>query len=135
VVEQSTLYYEPVAPVAVPDRDTAVALLFEVREDGPRLDSVRQHMDVSAAAAPALLAKELAELAPGATVIVGGGLASSVEPSRTDGSLLPAPAGQPATGPWWELVDEVQRPGPWTIVVADHDPIAKHLALSRFSSA
>jgi hypothetical protein len=131
VVEQSTMYYEPVAPVAVPDRDTAVALLFQVGAgDAPRLDSVRQHVDVSADAAPALFAKEIGELSAGATLILGGGLASQLETARPDGGLVrPAPPGQPATGAWWELVDELDRPGPRSIVVADHEPLARQLCL------
>jgi 4-hydroxymandelate oxidase len=80
VLEQATLHHEPAAPVALPARPTAVALVC-----GPtgraRVDAVRQHAGVAPGRVAALLDAELAELSAGlpagrdgVTVVLAGGL-------------------------------------------------------------
>jgi hypothetical protein len=102
-VEQATLHYEPVAPVPLPARHAAVALLCG--DAGPaRLGPVSFN-----------------EPLPDRDVLVlGNGLSSVDDPT---GKVRHAPEGQPYTGVWWELVGELADPSGHRVVAADRDPV------------
>jgi hypothetical protein len=108
VVEQATLHYEPVTPVRLPDRHTAVALLLEA---GPTTTiTVRQHVGESE------LDAELDDLCSG----------------HPDPVVLRGNAGLPLTGLWWELAAGL---GNWVaqgkrVVLADHDPTVGLLSVA-----
>lgn len=136
VTEQSALHYRPAAAAALPERHAAVALLLE--KSGSAGLPVRQHPDVSADRAPALLLEELDQLLAGRTgvrLILGAGLSGPDRPPlklpSAVGNVIPAPTGQPCTGSWWELAANQQR---WSeqsrfVVVADYDPSLEYLSL------
>jgi 4-hydroxymandelate oxidase len=111
VVEQSTLHYEPITPVRLPDRHTAVALLLEA---GPTTTiTVRQHVGVADGAA---LDAELDSLCAG----------------HDDPVVLRASADLPLTGLWWELAAGLDS---WAalgkrVVLADHDPTVGLLSVA-----
>jgi len=131
VVEQATLPYLPDGPAALPARPAAVAL--RCGDTGPaRLAVHRQHAGVPAGVLDALLAAELAELCAGpgeVTLVLGGGLAGRATPPRTVDRVRIAPDGQPATGVWWALADELMPGGPRRVVLADHEPALGYLGL------
>jgi 4-hydroxymandelate oxidase len=105
VVEQAALHYELAAPAPVPERNAAVAVLFE-ESARPDALTVRQHAAVPPDQVGALLQADVAELSggrPDVTVILGDGLASDWTSGSTMDELLRAPTGQPYTGVWWEL--------------------------------
>lgn len=109
-VEQATLHYEPVAPVALPARHAAVALLCG--ESGPaRLGPVRFNES----------------LPERDVLILGNGLSDT---DGTGGRVRTAPEGQPYTGVWWELVGELADPSGRRVVVADHDPVLGYTCTS-----
>lgn len=112
VVEQSALHYEPRVPAPVPDRHTAVALRLEASE---RAVEVRQHTQAAPEAARRALDGHPA-------VIAGAALAGHV-PEHA----VVAEAGQPCTGPWWEL-SRSPRTGP--VAVADYEPSLGYLCVS-----
>jgi 4-hydroxymandelate oxidase len=138
VVEQSGLHYEPAAtPAAIPARHAAVALLLEGSRSA-QLPPVRQHPRVRPERAAALLGEELGPLVAGrtaATLILGAGLTAFGLPGlnlpAVIDEVLPAPAGQPGTGTWWELAGSWQR---WAeqsrlVLVADYDPVLGYLSI------
>jgi hypothetical protein len=156
VVEQATLHYEPAAPVALPARHAAVALVCGELGSG-RLDAIRQHAGVSARQARDLLATEVAALAAGrgdVTLVLGNGLtrpagkterpvaevpgsaagpgsAAPVDIPAVD-QVLVAPAGQPLTGVWWELAGGLTD---WAargrrVLLADYEPTLGYLCVS-----
>ena len=133
VTEQSALHYQPAAPVTLPDRHTAVALLCE-RTSGGQHIVVRQHADVSPQLAGALLADDVAALSagrPDVTLVLGGGLAQFGHTYLAEDTVL-APAGQPYTGPWWELaggLDQWRADGR-LVLLAEYDPALRYLSLS-----
>jgi hypothetical protein len=99
VVEQAGLPY-PV-PVPVPAEHRGVALLLESGADGPQLRSLHQAGGVS----PDQVTVKLAELVadqPKARLLLSESLA--VHWSEQADSL---PKGQPSTGLWWQLCDEL----------------------------
>lgn len=129
VAEQSALHYRPAGPGPVPDRHATVVLLFDLADGGGgRLGGVRQRAGVGVDALPRALAAEVAALAAGrgdVTLVPGAGLAGVPLPEGV--RLRPGPAGQPHTGPWWELA------GPSAgglLLLADADPAAGELAVA-----
>jgi 4-hydroxymandelate oxidase len=100
VVEQATLHYDPVTPVRLPDRHTAVALLLEA---GPGI-TVRQRTGVTDF--ESTLDDELAHLDGPAPVVLAGA------------------RGLPLTGPWWELAAGLETWAGRRVVLTDHDPAA-----------
>jgi 4-hydroxymandelate oxidase len=109
VVEQATLHYEPVTPVLLPDRHTAVALLLEA---GPTTAiTVRQRVGVTDAAE---LDAELDSLCAG----------------HDDPVVLRASAGLPLTGLWWELAAGLDTWAGRRVVLADHDPTVGLLSVA-----
>ncbi|MFY1674523.1 2-hydroxy-acid oxidase [Plantactinospora sp. WMMB334] len=154
VVEQPALAYQPAGPVVLPARPAAVGLLFGPA--GPaRLVAHRQHPGIPADMLPARLAAELADLRADAgetTLVLGGGLAGTPVDALPVDRVRVAPAGQPGTGVWWGLADELAEAGadpdpvagPGTVpapaldpvrrrlVLADHDTMLGYLCLAAF---
>jgi 4-hydroxymandelate oxidase len=98
VVEQATLHYEPVSPVRLPERHTAVALLFEA---GPLATiTVRQRVGMTD------LDAEVDSLCTG----------------HDDPVVLRASPDLPLTGLWWELAAGLDKWPGRRVVLADHDP-------------
>jgi 4-hydroxymandelate oxidase len=133
VVEQSALHYQLASPAPVPERHTAVAVLFE-RSVGGNHTVVRQHADVSPQLAGALLADDVAALSAGradVTLVLGGGLTQFGHTYLADRVVL-APSGQPYTGPWWELAGGLAQ---WRdegrlVLLAEYDQTLRYLSLS-----
>jgi 4-hydroxymandelate oxidase len=133
VVEQSALHYQPASPAQVPERHSAVAVLFE-QSVGGNHTVVRQHADVSPQLAGALLADDVAALSAGrhdVTLVLGNGLIQFGHTYLADRMVI-APAGQPYTGPWWELAGGLTR---WQaegrlVLLAEYEPALRYLSLS-----
>jgi 4-hydroxymandelate oxidase len=116
VAEQSTVHYPSAAPVALPSRHAAVALLCEVDPaPGALVSALRQLPDVPPESVPDRLARELAALdATDATLIVGS----------------PTGGGQPDTEVWWELAAALSATGPERVVVAQYEPLLRYLCVA-----
>ena len=135
VVEQAALPYD--CPAEVPSRHQAVAMLYDDRAGpAPRVAGVRQHPDVPPGAVADLAAADLAELAAGHRE-VGCVLSDALAVAWTApaaGRVRAMPPGQPSTGVWWGLLDELAgdagRPG--LLVVGDYDPGLRYLCLTAF---
>jgi hypothetical protein len=138
VVEQAGLPYPSAAPL--PSRHQGVAMLFGAASVPPaRVVAVRQHPAVGAKGVAELAAAELAELSAGRRdlrLVLGDGLAAAW-PAPAQGCGRPARVraaapGQPSTGVWRELVEELAddtgRPG--LVVAADYDPGLRYLCLT-----
>lgn len=133
VVEQSALHYQQASPAQVPERHSAVAVFFEQSIDGNHT-VVRQHADVSPQLAGALLADDVAALSAGrtdVTLVLGNGLTQFGHTYLADRMVL-APAGQPYTGPWWELAGGLAewRAEGRLVLLAEYEPTLRYLALS-----
>lgn len=133
VVEQSALHYQLASPAQVPERHSAVAVLFEQGVGGNQT-VVRQHADVSPQLAGALLADDVAALSAGradVTLVLGGGLAQFGHTYLADRMVL-APSGQPYTGPWWELAGGLAewRAEGRMVLLAEYEPNLRYLSLS-----
>ncbi|WP_254910168.1 2-hydroxy-acid oxidase [Micromonospora sp. NBS 11-29] len=134
-VEQSVLPYA--AGVAAPERHRAVAMLYgdAPPDGGARVTAVRQHADVDPADVAALAATELRELGagqPDVAVVLGAGLAPA-RPTPAGAPLTVVPPGQPTTGLWWTLLDQLgDGPDrPRAVVAADYEPDLRYLCLVR----
>jgi 4-hydroxymandelate oxidase len=132
-VEQAALSYD--CQVPLPARHQAVALLFEV---GPTSSAgvaeVRQQAGVAPGDAAGLAAAQLADLTAShddVALVLGDSLAAIwIAPAAT--RVRRVPAGQPATGVWWGLIDELNdcsAPAD-LVVVADYDPALRYLCLT-----
>jgi hypothetical protein len=136
VVEQAGLPYDSAA--TPPEEHRGVAMLFGNSGDGGGgvpVTAIRQRAGVPAEAVPDLAATGLAELSadhPRVGVILGDALAAAW-PGHPDGRVSVVPAGQPATGVWWHLVDELDHTG--SVVAADYDPDLRYLCLAGFAPA
>jgi 4-hydroxymandelate oxidase len=138
VVEQAALPYDCTA--ALPVHHQGVALLYgESDQAVARLVDLRQHPGVPAAAVAPVAAAGLAELAAGHRdiVLVMSGTLAPAWPAPVAGRVRVAAPGQPVTGLWAELADELTvgsgRPG--LVVAADYDPDLSYLCLSAFTTA
>jgi Chalcone and stilbene synthases, N-terminal domain len=156
LAEQTRLDYDPPAPVSVPARHAAFALLCEARpapalapvaapvaggpgQDGaPLLAAARVLPGVAAGQVPALLRRELADLPvtePGEQerlLVLGEGLAPLAGGDRPGWRSVPLPPGQPLTGVWRELAAWSAGPGRGGLVIADYDPGLRYLCLAAF---
>jgi hypothetical protein len=157
VVEQAALPYD--CPVAVPAQHRGVAMLYSDRppEDGPldanppeasppeantapqaRLADVRQHAGVPPGEVAGLAAADLGDLVAAdhqeVALVLSDALAA-VWAAPEAGRVRVAPPGQPATGVWWELMDELAADagGPDLLVAADYDPDLGYLSLAAFT--
>ncbi|HET6209324.1 MAG TPA: hypothetical protein VFD94_03020 [Jatrophihabitans sp.] len=125
VVEQAGLPY-PV-PVPVPAEHRGVALLLESSPDGPQLTRLHQAGGVPADEVTKTLAELVADQ-PAARLLLSGSLAVHW-PERTGIAL----AGQPNTGLWWQLSDELARGG--DLLLADYEPQLGYLSVAGVSQA
>jgi 4-hydroxymandelate oxidase len=147
VAEQTDLPYRPAQPTDLPAASAAVALLCGDPVGGPGtpdwvagLGALRQHADVTPEHAGSLLAAEVADLSAGCadvTLILGGPLGAGAAELPGVDRVRRAPAGQPATGVWWELVGELSEWKPPTdppagerVLVADFDPQLRYLCVA-----
>jgi hypothetical protein len=158
VVEQAALPYS--SPATLPSEHRGVAMLFgdgPVRDghagDSPagdgtagddtapraRLAGLRQHADVAPGDVAGLAAADLAELAAGhhEVVLVLGDALAGVWPAPGAGRVRVMPPGQPSTGVWWGLIDELRSGAgrPDLLVAADYDPGLRYLCLTALDTA
>lgn len=138
VMEQTALHYQPFRPAPVPDRIASAALLLE-RSGLAGLSPVRQYPAVAAEDAGRQLADQVAALATDparTTLVIGAEYADDVLADRRLPDLveqiLIAPAGQPATGAWWEFAGGLAE---WTdqrrlVLLADYDRPLGYLSLA-----
>ena len=135
VVEQAALPYD--CPAEVPSRHQAVAMLYDDRAGpAPRVAGVRQHPDVPPGAVADLAAADLAELAAGhreVGLVLSDALAAAWT-APAAGRVRAMPPGQPSTGVWWGLLDELAGDAghPGLLVAGDYDPGLRYLCLIAF---
>jgi 4-hydroxymandelate oxidase len=137
VVEQAALPYG--CPATVPAQHRGVAMLYG---DGAmpqaRVADVRQHPGVRPGDAARLAAADLCELVAGhhqAALVLGDALAE-VWTAPAAGRVRVMPPGQPSTGVWWGLIDELAGDGgrPDLLVAADYDAGLRYLCLTAFDT-
>jgi 4-hydroxymandelate oxidase len=137
VVEQAALPYD--SPAEVPLRHQGVAMLYDDRAGpAPRVAGVRQHSDVPPGAAAGLAAADLAELADGRRevgLVLGAALGAAWS-APAAARVRVMPPGQPSTGVWWGLIDELgdDAARPDLVVAADYDPGLRYLCLTAYES-
>jgi 4-hydroxymandelate oxidase len=144
VVEQAALPYS--CPVPVPSEHRGVALLYSdgAMSDGDsamppaRVAGVRQHAGVPASEVAGRAAAALADLAAGRDevgLVLGEALAAEWA-APAAGHVRVVPPGQPSTGVWWGLIDELtgQASRPSLLVVADYDSDLRYLCLTAFDT-
>ncbi len=141
VVEQAALPYDCDAPV--PAQHRGVAMLYGAGASAgaaaqARVTALRQLPGVSPRCVAALAAAELKELTAGRqeTGLVLGDALAALWTAPDAGRVRVMPPGQPSTGVWWGLVDELTSdPGhPGTLVVADYDTQLRYLCLAAFEA-
>ena len=150
VAEQAALPYD--CPAPVPAEHRAVAMLYAVAADGDRppggrppggrpepaarVAGLRQHPGVPPGGAAGLAAADLAELAAGhgETALVLSDALAAAWAAPAAGRVRVMPPGQPSTGVWWGLVDELSSDAgrPDVLVAADYDPGLRYLCLTAF---
>jgi hypothetical protein len=148
VVEQAALPYASSVPL--PAQHQGIAMLYGDAAAGggdaaaefnagavtqARVAGVRQHPCVPAASVADLAAADLSELAAGQDQVrlVLSNAAASVWTTPAAGRVRVMPPGQPSTGVWWGLIDELSGDaGPGLVVAADYDPQLRYLCLTAF---
>jgi 4-hydroxymandelate oxidase len=126
VLEQAGLPYR--VPVPVPAEHRGVALLLESGGDGPQLTGLQQVAGVPADQ----VAKTLAELTadrPTAPLLLSESLATHW-PNQDRTRIVSA--GQPLTGLWWQLSDELTEAT--DLLLADYEPQLGYLSLAAATS-
>ncbi len=137
VVEQAALPYD--CPATVPSQHRGVAMLYgDCAEPAVRVAGVRQHPGVPPGRVAGLAAADLSRLAAGhceVGLVLGDALAS-VWPAPAAGRVRVMPPGQPSTGVWWGLIDELAGDArhPGLLVAADYDPGLGYLCLTAFGT-
>jgi hypothetical protein len=135
VVEQAALPYD--CPVPVPSQHRGVAMLFgDCAEPAARVAGLRQHPGVAPGDVAGLAAADLTELAAGhheVGLVLGDALAAAWA-APAAGRVRVMPPGQPSTGVWWGLIDELTSDAghPGLLVAADYDPGLRYLCLTAF---
>jgi hypothetical protein len=137
VVEQADLPYS--SPVPLPAQHRGVAMLYgDSARPQARVTGLRQHPDVLPGEAAGLAAADLKELAAGhheVGLVLSDALAA-VWTAPAAGRVRVMPPGQPSTGVWWGLMDELAsvagRPG--LLVAADYDPGLRYLCLTALET-
>lgn len=136
VVEQAALPYD--CPAPLPTHHQGVAMLFgESPAPQAKVLGVHQHPGIApgeVAAVAGRAAADLADLASGhaeTTLVLSETLAAQWTPLAA-GRTVVMPSGQPSTGVWCGLVDELTRPQ--LLVVADYDPGLRYLCLTAFDT-
>jgi hypothetical protein len=138
VVEQAALPYG--CPVTVPSQHRGVAMLYgDCPVPQARVADVRQHPGVPPGDVPGLATADLAELAAGhreVGLVLSDALAA-VWTAPAAGRVRVMPPGQPSTGVWWGLIDELTGDAghPDLLVAADYDPGLRYLCLTAFDTA
>jgi hypothetical protein len=152
VVEQAALPYG--CPVPLPSQHRGVAMLFGdgpsgdgPSGDGPsddgtvpqaRLAGLRQRPGVPPGAVAGLAAADLNELAAShheTGLVLSAALAAAwTAPAAARVRVMPP--GQPSTGVWWGLIDELTGDAghPDLVVAADYDPDLGYLCLAGFDT-
>jgi 4-hydroxymandelate oxidase len=137
VVEQAALPYECAA--TVPSQHRGVAMIYGAgAAPAARLAAVRQHPGVPPGGVAGLAAADLAELAAShreAALVLGDALAALwAAPAARRVRVMPP--GQPSTGVWWGLIDELAGDAgrPDLVVAADYDPDLRYLCLTAFDT-
>jgi 4-hydroxymandelate oxidase len=139
VVEQAALPYDSQGPVVSQHR--GVAMLYGPRAaPRARLADVRQHPGISPGEVAALAAADLKELADdhGEVAVVVSDALAVIWTEPAAGQVLVMPPGQPSTGVWWGLIDELALDAsrrPELVVAADYDPGLGYLCLTAFVTA
>ncbi|MFI9643185.1 2-hydroxy-acid oxidase [Micromonospora sp. NPDC051925] len=131
----------PPPDVTAPPRDTATAADRggDVLDVTARVGVVRQHPDVAFDDVATLAASELAALStgrPDVRVVLNADLAAAW-PTHPVERVTGTPPGQPTTGLWWSLLDELAT-GPdrsRLVVAADYDPDLRYLCLVGWENA
>jgi hypothetical protein len=137
VVEQAALPYR--CGAALPSRHRGVAMLYgDCATPQARIAGVRQHPGVPAECAAGLAAADLAELAAGhhqVGLVLSDALAA-LWPEPAASRVRAMPPGQPSTGVWWGLIDEVSGDAEPAdlLVAADYDPDLRYLSLAAFDA-
>jgi hypothetical protein len=137
VVEQAALPYD--CPVALPSQHRGVAMLWGDRaEPAARIAAVRQHPGVPPGDVAALAAADLSELAASrheVRLVLGDALAA-IWTAPAAARVRVMPPGQPSTGVWWGLIDELADDAghPDLLVAADYDPGLRYLCLTAFDT-
>ena len=137
VVEQAALPYDCPAPVLRWHR--GVAMLYgDCAEPAARVSGVRQYPSVPPDNVAGLAAAGLGELAAGhheVGLVLGDALAA-VWSGPVTGRVRVMPPGQPSTGVWWGLIDELasEASHPDLLVAADYDPGLRYLCLTAFDT-
>ncbi len=138
VAEQSVVHYDLPRPAPVPRRHAAAALLLSA-DIGPELGPVRQHAAVRPEQVSAVLAAEIAaggDDPGGRILLLGNGLQPDDVAGVPADEVLPAPAGQPSTGAWWELAGGLDRwPESARVLVADYEPALGYLSVATVQPA
>jgi len=140
VVEQAALPYD--CQAAVPSQHRAVAMLYSTMLNGDaemtraRVADVRQHPGVPLSDVAGRAAADLAKLGAGqreVALMLSDPLAAAWTPPA-GWPVRVAPRGQPSTGVWWELIDELTSDAdrPDLVVAADYDPSLRYLCLTAF---
>ena len=138
VAEQSVVHYDLPEPAPVPSRHAAVGLLLDA-EAGMALAPVRQRAAVPPEQLRSALAAEIDALCPdpgSRTLLLGAGLDPDDAAGIPVEELVPAPAGQPCTGAWWQLAGDVSRWQAETglLLVADYERALGYLSVSLLQS-
>lgn len=136
VVEQAALPYD--CPATVPSRHQGVAMLYgDCATPLARVADVRQHPGVPPADVVGLAAADLAELAIGhhAVGLVLSDVLATIWTAPAAGHVRVMPPGQPFTGVWWGLIDELGADQPDLLVAADYDPCLRYLCLTAFDTS
>ena len=147
VVEQAALPYD--CPATVPSQHRGVAMLYGdglygdgLYGDGAmpqaRVAGLRQHPGVPPGDVACLAAAELKELAAGhhAVGLVLSDALAAAWTAPAAGQVRVMPPGQPSTGVWWGLIDELTSHAgqPGLLVAADYDPQLRYLCLTAFDT-
>jgi 4-hydroxymandelate oxidase len=137
VVEQAEMPYDCAAPL--PLRHQGVAMLY-----GPspsmlgRVVGVRQHPGVAPDEVARIAAEDLNALAKdcGHVAVVCNDALASLWSAPAAGRVRVAAPGQPATGVWSDLIDQlrVDDGRPELVVAADYDPDLRYLCLTGFAT-
>jgi 4-hydroxymandelate oxidase len=136
VAEQGTVHYDLPRPAPLPQRQAAVALLLDA-DAGLELAPVRQRSGVPPAQLRSALAAELAAIGDpaGRTLLLGARLAAEDVAGIPADAVLPAPAGQPCSGAWWQLAEEGGQSRPGQLVVVDYEPDLGYLSVAALQPA
>jgi hypothetical protein len=137
VVEQASLPYSSQA--AVPSQHRGVAMLYgDCASPRALLAGVRQHPGVAPDRVADVAAAELTRLTDGRREVglVLGAALGAAWTAPAAGLVRVMPPGQPSTGVWWGLADELASgtSHPDLLVAADYDPGLRYLCLAALDA-